>query len=625
MHIPPQNARRASVNEIHERWANRPRYVRDLVWASDEPSRTTLALYTESMPSIPSPPENEMSNTIALDTIKNYPHLFKIVTPINIDRFQSLLTNHPNRPLVDSVCRGLHEGFWPYAITQGSQRPCIVDNSYRPLKEEAHISFARQQRDTEIKLGRFSPSFGPDLLPGMTSIAIGVVPKPHSDKFRLVVDHTVGEHAPNSFIPRERVAVPLDNLHDLGLCLIKVRAIHGDSTRLVVFKSDVSQAYRRLPLHFLWQLFQIVTIDGMRHVDRNNNFGNRAAGGLWGAFMGLVLWIAIFVKSIDDMFAYVDDSYSWEFEGNMLLYEPYNKKFPAKQTRLLQLWDELGIPHEEPKQIFGDQLTIIGLDVDPNAMTITMPLQARSDLVDAIQKFAHTGQRRPLREFQRLAGWMNWALNAYPLLRPGMSVLYKKMAGRTEPHLLIYVSLALCRELTWFAGHVENSDGVHIMTSRTWGKNDAELNLFCDACPSGMGFWCPSLSLGFFATPEDVEGNYSIFYLEALTVLCALHWSTRNAPMRPRLRMAIYTDNSNSVDMFNTLSAQPDKNEILVAAVDIVIQYNIDLRVFHIPGEDNIVADALSRRNFNIVDMYAPLLQVSQFKPPRFTLGALIL
>jgi hypothetical protein len=57
----------------------------------------------------------------------------------------------------------------------------------------------------------------------------------------------------------------------------------------VVFKSDVLQAYRRIPLHYLWQLFQVVTIDSMRHVDRNNNFGNHGAGGLWGAFMGLVL------------------------------------------------------------------------------------------------------------------------------------------------------------------------------------------------------------------------------------------------------------------------------------------------------------------------------------------------
>ena len=133
----------------------------------------------------------------------------------------------------------------------------------------------------------------------------------------------------------------MDNLHHLGASLINARLTHGNDVCLVVFKSDVSQAYRRLPLRFLWQLFQIITIDGVRHVDRNNNFGNRGAGGLWGAFMGLVLWIAISIKGIQDLFAYVDDSFSWEFADNTLWYEPYQKFLPAKQVCLLQLWDEL--------------------------------------------------------------------------------------------------------------------------------------------------------------------------------------------------------------------------------------------------------------------------------------------
>jgi hypothetical protein len=251
----------------------------------------------------------------------------------------------------------------------------------------------------------------------MTSIPIGVVPKPHSVNLRLVVDQSSGDYSPNSFISRSHVAVPLDNIHDLGTCLFNARATHGSDVQLVVFKSDVSQAYRRIPVHPLWQLFQIVTIDTMRHVDHNNNFGNRGAGGLWGAFMGVVLWVAIYVYGIRDLFAYVDDSFSWEFAGNMLWYEPYQKHLPAKQVRLLQLWDELSIPHEAPKQVFGSPLTIIGFNVDPNLMTITMPVQAYSDLLAAIREFAHPGQRRPLREFQRLAGWMNWALNASPASR----------------------------------------------------------------------------------------------------------------------------------------------------------------------------------------------------------------
>ena len=51
----------------------------------------------------------------------------------------------------------------------------------------------------------------------------------------------------------------------------------------------------------------------------------------------------------------------------------YNRFLPTEQWKLVSLWDELGIPHENRKQERGAPLTIIGFEVDPNAMTVTMP------------------------------------------------------------------------------------------------------------------------------------------------------------------------------------------------------------------------------------------------------------
>ncbi|KDQ15047.1 hypothetical protein BOTBODRAFT_109310, partial [Botryobasidium botryosum FD-172 SS1] len=170
------------------------------------------------MPPLPGPPESA-HHSAGAGTIKKHPHLFPIVTPINKFAFKNHLSTHPNRPLVDSVLRGLDEGFWPWAEPDEPDRPETYDGSYRPIKDDRHMQFVRDQRDAEIALGRFSPSFGTELLPGMSSIPIGVVPKPHSDKLRLVVDHSAQPHAPNALIPREKVSVPLDNLHNLGQTL----------------------------------------------------------------------------------------------------------------------------------------------------------------------------------------------------------------------------------------------------------------------------------------------------------------------------------------------------------------------------------------------------------------------
>jgi len=155
----------------------------------------------------------------------------------------------------------------------------------------------------------------------------------------------------------------------------------------MVFKSDVSQAYCRIPVHPLWQLFQVVTIDGVHHVDCNNNFGNCAAGGLWGTFMETVLWITSRKRNLD-MCTYVDDCFSWSLASDMLFYAPYKKFFPTKQSLFLLLLDELGVPHDEPKQVFGPYMTIIGFEVDPNAMTICMPKESHNDLLSAVRAFA---------------------------------------------------------------------------------------------------------------------------------------------------------------------------------------------------------------------------------------------
>ena len=338
--------------------------------------------------------------------------------------------------------------------------------------------------------------------------------------------------------------------------------------------------------------------------------------------MGLVLWIAISIKGIQDLFTYMDDSFSWEFADNTLWYEPYQKFLPAKQVCLLQLWDELQIPHEAPKQIFGSPLMIIGFKVDPNAMTITMTKEARTDLLVALRHFAHPNQRRPLRDFQRLAGWMNWALNANPLLRPGLSMLYNKMSGKSHLHQLIWVSVSLCQELNWFVNHLEGSDGVHMMTSREWTRSDADFSLFCDACPVRMGFWYPAGNVGFQHSLDVSAASPGIFFYEAWTVVSALYWAVHNLPLQRRSRIALYTDNSNTVNMFNTLSAKPTYNPLVMAAVNLALNFHIEFRVFFIPGDDNIVADALSRFLFNTLATFAPLLRVALFQPPRVTLGA---
>ena len=176
------------------------------------------------------------------------------------------------------------------------------------------------------------------------------------------------------------VGVKMDSISDLIGVLLRYRKLHPYKG-LVLFKSDVLAAYRRLPLHPLWQIKQIITIDGHRHVDCCTSFGGRGSCHDYTAFMGLVLWIAIFVKLLTDLFSYIDDNFSFEEEGKVTWYAPYQCYYPTKQTKLLQLWDKIGLPHEKAKQEYGPILRIIGFMVDLQLMCISMDEEDRDKLV----------------------------------------------------------------------------------------------------------------------------------------------------------------------------------------------------------------------------------------------------
>ncbi|KAJ8581133.1 hypothetical protein M405DRAFT_694624, partial [Rhizopogon salebrosus TDB-379] len=181
--------------------------------------------------------------------------------------------------------------------------------------------------------------------------------------------------------------------------------------------------------------------------------------------MSLVAWIALHWKLIDDLKTYMDDSFSFELACDVLFYEPYQTFFLAKQTRLLQLWDEIQLPHDRVKQEFGSPLTVIGFDVDPNRMLATLPPHKKAALVEELRRFGVSHRRWSLREWQRLAGWCEWSFNVFPLLKPGLSSIYAKILGKQQPRALIYVNNAVEHELRWMSDHIERSSGLLLYKS----------------------------------------------------------------------------------------------------------------------------------------------------------------
>lgn len=634
-----------------------PCYLRGFGWNnnSDTTSHTVRCTLLDSC--LPRPSPEEFKNEAAMNTLRLYPHLFKVSTEINTTKFRKLLQDHPRPDFVDSVAAIFEEGAWPMANTRPSDDyPETWDNSKILPKSERERVFLEGQSQEEEDLGRFSPVFGPDLLPGQYSPPMLAAPKPRSDKLRLVTHMSAGPFCQNSMMDKsETKGARLDTLHQLMAALLQYRRKHPHK-RLVLWKSDVKGAFRLIPSHPLWQLKQVVTtnyptrsdiVAGIdrgplkRRVDWRSCFGSCGSPRLWASAMGLVLWIALHhpkynllnnchdVREPDDKvdaFVYVDDNFGYEIEGLLLYYSPYDKWMPARQVALLELWDELGIPHDAVKQVFGAELFVIGFLVDANEMTITLPTESKTELIEAVSHFITTS-KRSLHEWEQLSGWISWSLNVFPLLRPALCNIYEKIASKTRRHATIYLNNSVKEDLRWYLDRTRRSSGVLAFQALDWNPYvEADYTIFCDACPSGMGFWSPDTHLGHFCKVPQESPKDTIFFWEAACVLAALEYFCADYPFpgkdKGRTRLTIFTDNLNTVHMFDRLSAKPSYNCLLKAAVDLILHHDIDLRVLHVAGKANVVADAISRQQFKTAVSLIPDLLVETFQPPQCTLGA---
>ena len=609
---------------MNERISEAPKHRRKMIWGKEDDPCSKTVKWTEYAEPLPRPPLREFENEEALHTISSHPDLFAVSTPINIDRFEALLAEHPNQPFVQSVCQGLREGFWPFADTHYGEWPTTWDFSQQPVKSQSERDFISSQIEKEVSVGRYSPAFGPDLLPGMYSMPIHAVPKPGSDKLRLVTNHSASDFALNNMISKDDIAgVTLDNVQDLANALRLYRRKGGENEDLIVWKADVSEAYRHMPMHPLWQIKQVVTFEGQRHVDQRNVFGGRASQRIFHAFMSLVTWIAVMKLLLYFLRIYVDDSFSFQRRQLLSWYAPYQKLLPSDLVTVLKLWDHLSLPHEARKQVYGTELPIIGFDVHSNLMRIRMSDESRIKLVQSLQEFGQHGARRTLRDFQHIAGHLNWALNVNPMLQPGLCAIYRKTAGKLHQRALIWINRDVERELEWARRHLEESDGIFIVKSISWDYPqlpETAFRVYCDASSIALAFWFPSTNEGFQFDLGSHDPPKTIFYNEALTVCSAIHHAISRVSIGGQL--AVFTDNLNTVQMFNSLAALPALNWMLIAVVDLLLSHDVDLRVFHVSGVYNVVADHLSRLRNKEANQCAPNISLHPFQPPRNALGA---
>ncbi|KAF8983038.1 hypothetical protein BDQ17DRAFT_1261746, partial [Cyathus striatus] len=187
-------------------------------FSSSSFSLTPVLAYTYHAPPLPRPPSEVSNHPFIHSLIRKHPDIFKIVTPLQVEWFEHYLTSHANRPLVESFCQGLHEGFWPFATHWSDFLLTHNESKNHPSLSSEALAFLYAQRDQEMALGQFSAVIPHTFKQGTFCMPIHAVPKTEPNKFCMITNHSAGKCALNLLISWEAITgrSPLDSLKHLA-------------------------------------------------------------------------------------------------------------------------------------------------------------------------------------------------------------------------------------------------------------------------------------------------------------------------------------------------------------------------------------------------------------------------
>ena len=124
-----------------------PRFHRGFVWLdSDKIHSSPSALYTETAPPLPSPPRQLLDDLKIQEALHLLGDAIKVETPFDVDKFELLLTDHPNQPFIKSVMKvsglstkvngksSLRKSSQAMTVTPRMQKPFVLTVTGRSLQ-----------------------------------------------------------------------------------------------------------------------------------------------------------------------------------------------------------------------------------------------------------------------------------------------------------------------------------------------------------------------------------------------------------------------------------------------------------------------------------------------------------
>ena len=508
------------------------------------------------------------------------PELDKITTPLNSSAWSCFLRSHLDRDYVNFLITGLSQGF--RIGFQYTSHALLPAKRNHPSASD-HPDIVSKSLEVELSKGRLVGPLDLSTYPHLHTNSLGVIPKKHSEKWRLIVDlsHPKGSSV-NDGIDRTYCSLSYMKVDDL------VQRVLFLGRECQLAKIDIESAFRIVPIHPHDRHLLCISWNGSLYMDTVLPFGLRSAPKIFNALADALEWItlsrgATFLKHFLDDFITAGPAHTQECKQNLDL--------------LVNTCEILGFPLAADKQEGpATCLVFLGIEVDTTSFELRLPAHKLSRLKATLHKWSHLKTCRK-KELQSLVGLLH---DASVIVRPGRTFLRRlidliKSAHPRPANSFLRLNLAARSDILWWRSFIESWNGLSMMQPSRIQNPDIVLT--SDASGSwGCGAYYNSHWLQYQWSHLTVD--YDITAKELLSIVFAAaiwgrEWENKSILCR--------CDNEAVVHIINTgTSRDPIAMGLMRCLSFISAKFNLLLSATHIAGAANGLADALSRNNLQL-------------------------
>ena len=501
----------------------------------------------------------------------------RAISSLHLSAWQTGLATFPDRVFAAYLLRGIEYGFRIGVPAEFKGR-----HAKRNLRSAYdHGAIVQEYLKREETLGRIKQVPPAEQGKRFQISPFGVIPKKNRpNKWRLIIDLSSPHgNSVNDAISSEWSSISYASLDDAAAFIVKL----GPGCLLA--KLDLKEAYRAVPIHPFDQPLLSVMWEGAVFIDRALPFGLRSAPKIFSALTDGLMWL-LYQGGVQFALHYLDD---------FLILGPADSAIcQAALDTTLSICEQVGLP-VAPEKTEGPTtcLTFLGIEIDTQTNQLRLPQDKLDKLRSTIGHWMYSGRKQAprrsgtKRDLLSLIGLLN---HAAKVVRPGRAFLRGLIdtAGTVEP-LDHYVHLngAARAELAWWntflkiwngAGMVPPSTPTYVVTSDAsggWGSAAIFNNLWFQL------EW-PSQWADKTIAPKE---------LVPIVIAMAL-WG----PQWAGEKVCALCDNMAVVCAVNKKSARDPALSTLLRILCILCAiYNVSLVARHLPGVENLAADALSR------------------------------